>query len=181
MNNYNILKDKNKIDNTPKKTTLQDIISNESSNNKNKDNNNLLKQNSDLIKQIEKLKKDAQIKVAPPIYVNKTVSYEKKDDNRNNNRLYKSMKVSNMAKQLESVLNRSKTLDTENNKKDETPITHAPLDLSADDEGNNRMSYARSGRKKKSQKQYLQCLLNIVSSLFSIIYNICINSWFLVK
>ena len=87
--------------------------------------------------------------------MNKTIYYEKKDNDRNSNKLYKSMKVSNMAKQLESVLNRSKTLATENNKKDETPITHAPLDLSADAEGDNRMSYARSGRKKKSQKQFV--------------------------
>ena len=58
------------------------------------------------------------------------------------------MKVSNMSNQLKSVLNRSKILATENNKKNEAPITNALLDFSVNDQGNNRISDARSGRKK---------------------------------
>ena len=159
LNNYNSLKDENQK-NVPKNKSLNDMIT--SDNNvddknkiKNDNNDDLLKQNSDLIKQIEKLKKDAEIKEVPAFHATKTLQLDNKDENRNKNKLYKSLKVSNMAKQLESVLNRSRTVAEDNRKKDEEPITHGVLDFTSNDDGNNKMSFARSGRKKKSQKKFV--------------------------
>ena len=153
LNNYNSLKDENHK-NVPKKKTLNDMITSDN-NVKNDNNDDLLKQNSDLIKQIEKLKKDAEIKEVPAFHATKTLQLDNKDENRNKNKLYKSLKVSNMAKQLESVLNRSRTVAEDNRKKDEAPIIHDVLDFTSNDDGNNKMSFARSGRKKKSQKQFV--------------------------
>ena len=60
------------------------------------------------------------------------------------------MKVSSIAKQLESVLNRPPTMDKSSEKKDETPIIHSKVELTDDNSGNNIVLYGRAIKKKKA-------------------------------
>ena len=151
-------------------------------NNLNNDYNKLKEENNDLKKQIENIKlennkvkdknkkrdvkqEDTKKEVPPSNKTKKVQIYEsnklepekseKKDDNRNTNTLFKSMKVSSMAKQLESILNRPKSM-VEPGKKDEAPITHETVDLAADNSETNKISYGGgSRRRKKAQKKFL--------------------------
>ena len=59
-----------------------------------------------------------------------------------------------MAKQLEAVLNRPKTM-VELEKKEETPIAHETVDLAADNSGTNKISYGGGSRRKKAQKKFI--------------------------
>ena len=78
----------------------------------------------------------------------------KKEDNRNSNVLYKSMKVSGMAKKLEEVLNRPKTFVNDTEKKEETPIVHETVNLKEGNTGNYTISYGGGSRRKRAQKKF---------------------------
>ena len=64
------------------------------------------------------------------------------------------MKVSGMAKKLEEVLNRPKTLDNDKEKKEETPIVHATVNLTEGNTGNYTISYGGGSRRKRAQKKF---------------------------
>ena len=86
----------------------------------------------------------------------KSEKEDNKEDDRNKNVIYKSMKVSNMAKQLEAILNRPPSMGMTSDKKEETPIVHSTVDLAEDnsENNNNTLSYGRASRRKKAQKKF---------------------------
>ena len=75
------------------------------------------------------------------------------DGNRNNNVIFKSMKVNSIAQKLESELNRPKTMVNDTDKKDEKPIEHNTVDLANTDTGNT-ISYGGGSRRKKAKKNF---------------------------
>ena len=80
-------------------------------------------------------------------------SGEKKDSFRRNNNMAKSMKVSNMAKQLEAVLNRPKPALNSGSitpRTEEANIIHEKVDLAGDNSGDNSNLFRASKKKKKS-------------------------------
>ena len=133
--------------------------------------NKLIEENNELKKQIENNKskfiEKKEEKINPTSYsikpkkiiINETNKDEvnnkekQNDGNRNNNVLFKSMKVSSIAQQLESVLNRPKTMVNDTEKKDETPIKHNTVDLSNTDTGNT-ISYGGGSRRKRAKKNF---------------------------
>ena len=130
--------------------------------------NSLVTQNSDLKKQLEKLKKEKGGKIEIPKLAlkskpdndqNKKVQLapspsskdsEKKDIFKRTNKMAKSVKVTNMAKQLEEVLNKAKTninSGSSTARLEVTPIIHEKVDLTGE---NNAVSLRSSKKKKKS-------------------------------
>jgi hypothetical protein len=64
------------------------------------------------------------------------------------------MKVSGMAKKLEEVLNRPKTFADNTEKKEETPIVHATVNLTEGNSGNYTISYGGGSRRKRAHKKF---------------------------
>ena len=91
------------------------------------------------------------------IFETKNDDSKKKEDKKDEGRkgdVFKSMKVSGLAKQLEAVLNRPKTMVGEP-QKEATPIVHTKVDMAEQSQETPAMSYGGGSRRKRAKKNFV--------------------------
>ena len=91
------------------------------------------------------------------IFETKKDDSKKKEDKKDEGRkgeVFKSMKVSGIAKQLEAILNRPKTMGGES-QKEATPIAHTKVDLAEENPETPAISYGGGSRRKRAKKAFV--------------------------
>jgi hypothetical protein len=91
------------------------------------------------------------------IFETKQEDSKKKEDKKEEGRtgeVFKSMKVSGIAKQLEAILNKPKPMGGEP-QKEETPIVHTKVDLAEENKETPAVSYGGGSRRKRAKKNFV--------------------------
>ena len=97
--------------------------------------------------------KDKKVQIFEPKQEDNKKKEDKKEEGRTGE-VFKSMKVSGIAKQLEAILNKPKPMGGEP-QKEETPIVHTKVDMAEENKETPAASYGGGSRRKRAKKNFV--------------------------